>query len=436
MSDYIYMLESHLSPDQNRAVEETQAAAGLTNVNVFLTGGAMRDMLAGFRIRDLDFVVEGNALKIAKAICERSGAATVSVDENRKSVELVFPSGVTAQIAMSRQEKYARTGAKPQVTQATIQEDLRGRDFTCNAIALSLNRASRGLLLDPMNGLADIERKELRAVSTYGFYDDPSRLLRLVRYRVRMGYTVEERTQLNVANAREAEVEKHITARALGDELKRISAEDSPTEIFKGLEEAGLLGMFSPALLTKLNLAALGKYEKAIRVLPDDARWRAARFGTFLYCLTEKFTPKDKQALIKATEMPKSDIDQWQKLEARAKKLEALLRAPRVRKPSHVYHIAVVAAPEDVLFVLYHSALKPVQERLRNHFQKYVPTVREITPEEWATIEPKPGTPKYAKARDEFITEILNRKPKKPVEEEVPPPPPPEPEPVMGRRGR
>jgi tRNA nucleotidyltransferase/poly(A) polymerase len=313
---------------------------------------------------------------------------------------------------------------------------LRGRDFTCNAVALSLNRASRGLLLDPMNGLADIERKELRAVSTYGFYDDPSRLLRLVRYRVRMGYTVEERTQMQVANAREAEVEKHIPARALGDELKRISGEDSPTEIFKGLEEGGLLALFSPALSAKLNLQGLARYEKAIRVLPDDTRWRAARFGTFLYCLTEKLTPKDRQALMKATEMPKSDIDQWQKIEARAKKLEAALRAPKVRKPSHVYHIVVAAAPEDVLFVLYHCALKPVQERLRNHFQKYAVTVQEITPEEWATIEPKPGTPKYAKAREEFISEILNRKPKKPVEEEVPPPPPPVPEPVMGRRGR
>src|SRR6266568_3018834 len=219
MSDYIYMLESHLSPDQNRTVEDVQAAAGQANVNVFLTGGAMRDMLAGFRIRDLDFVVEGNALKMAKAICERTGATTVSSDENRKIMELLFPSGVTAQIAMSRQEKYARVGSRPQVSPATIQEDLRGRDFTCNAIALSLNRASRGLLLDPMNGLADIERKELRAVTTYGFYDDPSRLLRLVRLRLRMGYTVEERTKLNVANAHEAEVEKYITARALGDEL-------------------------------------------------------------------------------------------------------------------------------------------------------------------------------------------------------------------------
>src|SRR3982751_6062466 len=116
MSYYIYMLESHLSPDQNRVVEDMQAAAGQANVNVFLTGGAMRDMLAGFRIRDLDFVVEGNGLKIAKALCDRTGAKLVQTDENRKCAELVFASGVTAQVAMSRQEKYTRAGAKPQVS--------------------------------------------------------------------------------------------------------------------------------------------------------------------------------------------------------------------------------------------------------------------------------------------------------------------------------
>ena len=64
MSDYIFMLESHLSTDQSRAVEVVQAAAAQANVNVYLTGGAMRDMLAGFRIRDLDFVVEGNPTKV------------------------------------------------------------------------------------------------------------------------------------------------------------------------------------------------------------------------------------------------------------------------------------------------------------------------------------------------------------------------------------
>jgi len=434
MSDYMYMLESHLSPDQNRAVEEVQAAAGGANVNLFLTGGAMRDMLAGFPIRDLDFVVEGPALKVAKAICDRTGAKTTHADESRKTAELVFPSGVTAQIAMSRQEKYGRTGSKPIISSATIQDDLRGRDFTCNSIALSLNRASRGLLLDPMNGLADIERRELRAVTTYGFYDDPSRLLRLVRLGVRMGYTVEDRTKLQIANAREAEVEKRIPARALSEELRRVSMEDRSAEIMKGLEDAGLLALFSPALVAKMNHAGLSRFEKALGLLPDDARWRAARFGTFLYALTEKLSPKDKATLIKTTEMPKGDVAEWQKLDVKAKKLETALKAARIRKASQVYHIVSVAAPEEILFTLYHSTAKPVQERLRNHFDKYLQQIAEITQEEWDSIPVKPGTPKYAKARDAFITQRLDRRVKK-VVEEPPPTAPPAPEPVMGRRG-
>jgi tRNA nucleotidyltransferase/poly(A) polymerase len=437
MSDYIYMLESHLSPDQNRVVEELQAAAAQANVNLFLTGGAMRDMLAGSRIRDLDFVVEGNALKLAKTLADRAGAKIVSTDENRKSADLLFPSGVTVQVAMARQEKYGKPGSRPQVSSATIQEDLRGRDFTCNAIALSLNKASRGLMLDPMNGLADIGRRELRSVSPYGFYDDPSRLLRLVRFRVRMGFLVEERTAMQVANARESNVQDQIPRRVLGQELKRISAEDSPAEILKALEDDGLLALFSPTLAgPKANAAGLARFEKMSRMLPDDLRSRTARWGPFLYALTEKFSPKEKQAFIKGLELGKADVDAWQKLDARAKKLETALRSQRIRKASQVYHIVANASPDEVLFLLYHSALKPVQERLRNYFQKYLPTVLEIPPEEWATIEAKPGTPKYAKAREEFITIRLDRRPKK-VEPPPPPPTPPPPQEMAGsRRGR
>jgi tRNA nucleotidyltransferase/poly(A) polymerase len=286
-----------------------------------------------------------------------------------------------------------------------------------------------------MNGLADIERRELRAVSTYGFYDDPSRLLRLVRLRVRMGYTVEERTQSQIANAREAEVEKRIPARVLSDELRRMSAEDHPSEILKGLEELGLLTSFSPVLGPKMNAQGLAKFDKVCRLAPDDARWRSARFGPFLYVLTEKLTPKEKQSLIKATEMPKADVAEWQKIEARSKKLESALKSARIRKASQVYQIVSAAQPDEVLFTLYHSALKPVQERLRNHFGKYIPQIAEITPEEWATIEVKPGTPKYAKAREAFIAHRLDRRVKK-VVEPPPPPPPPIQEAAASRRGR
>jgi len=100
MSDYIYMLESRLTPDQSRAASEVQAAAGQAGLNLFLAGGAMRDMVGGFQIRDLDFVVEGNAPKLAKAL--RKAPKPKSSPPTRpaeRSASCDFPSGVTAQIA-------------------------------------------------------------------------------------------------------------------------------------------------------------------------------------------------------------------------------------------------------------------------------------------------------------------------------------------------
>jgi tRNA nucleotidyltransferase (CCA-adding enzyme) len=427
MSDYIFMLESHLSTDQSRAVEVVQAAAAQANVNLFLTGGAMRDMLAGFRIRDLDFVIEGNPAKVAKAVAETVGARVVSEDDQRKAVELALPSGVTLQIAMACHSKYARTGAKPQVVPATLQEDLRGRDFTCNSIALSLNRASRGLLLDPMNGLADIERKELRLTSPYGFYDDPSRLLRLQRFRVRLGFTIEERTQMQVANAREAEVQKLIPARVLGEELRHIGLEDNPAEILRLLDEAGLLVLFSPALAgSKLNWQGLAKLEKLVRLAPDEPRFRNARLGTFLYAFTEKLGARDKQAVVKSTELTRAELDRFHKLEPAARKLEQSLRSVRIRKPSHVYFLLSKAQPDEILFLLYHSPYKPVQERIRNYFQKYLPTIQELPPEEWAAAESKAGPRRNAeKVREEVIANVLDRRPRPPSPPGAPMNPPP-----------
>lgn len=436
MSDYIYILENHLSAGQNRVVQEVQAAAAQTNLNLFLTGGAMRDMLAGFRVRDLDFVVEGPALKLARAIAERGGATIVSEDEVRRSAELLFPDGVTAQIAMAKQERVARTGAKPQVTPATIQEDLRGRDFACNAVALSLNKASRGLLLDPMNGLADIERRELRAISSYGFYDDPSRLLRLIRLTVRLGFTIESRTELQVQNARLAEVEKSIPPRALGEELRKIAYEDNPAEILKALDEAGLVSIFVPALAgPKLNLQGLAKFEKLARLLPDDPKTRAARLIPFFCVLMEKLAPKERTALTTIAEFSKTELADPQKLDAKVKKLETALRSARIKKPSHVYQVVSAAEPDEILMLLYHTEVKPVQERLRNYFQKYLPTALEIRPEEFAALDAKPGTPKYEKAREALIANHLDRRPPKPPEPAPPQvaPPPPEAAIMRGR---
>ena len=166
-----------------------------------------------------------------------------------------------------------------------------------------------------------------------------------------------------------------------------------------------------------MNAAGLARFEKTSRAAAGRcAHSRAARFGPFLYALTEKLSPKEKQALIKATEMPKADVDQWQKLEARAKKLETALRAAADPQTfARLPHRGGGARRTRSCSCSTTRRSKPVQERLRNHFQKYLPAVQEITPEEWAPIEGKPGTPPLHQGPDmHSLTNRLDRRPRKP----------------------
>ncbi len=421
----MFMLESHLSTDQNRVVSEVQAAAAEANVSLFLAGGAMRDMLGGFPIRDLDFTIEGNAPKIAKAVAKKTHAQVIEDDDHRKLVELLFPGGVTAQIAMARRERYSKPGGKSTVDPATIHEDLRGRDLTVNAVALSLNRASRGLLIDPTNGLGDLERKELRATYNYSLYDDPVRILRLVRLRVRLGFTIDERTAQQYENVRLEQLENLVPPHRLLEELRHIGDDANPGEVLRAFEEAKLLPLFSSALAgPKLNLAGFAKLHKIRQSIPVGVRFPVENFGLFLNVLTEKLTPKEKAALVKAVAMPKADVDAWQKLDARSKKLERDLKSAKLTRASNLYQLLSKAPGDQILFLLLRSQLRLAQDRIRNYLQKYLPMAQEVTDDEVRAKGVEPGTPKWDKAKEEVIAAKLNARPKKPVPEEVPPPGP------------
>lgn len=414
MSDYMFMLENHLTADQSRVLAEVQAAAAQAGVSLFLTGGAIRDMLGGFPIRDLDFTVEGNSLKLAKILAQKGGAEILSADENRKSAELRFPGGVTVEIGMARQERYTKPGGKAHVTPATIYEDLRGRDFTINALALSLNKASRGLLLDPTNGLSELERKELRAVTNYTLYDHPIRLFRLIRFKVRLGFQIAERTQMQYENARAAEVEKHIAPAALLEELRAAAAEQNSAGMLLAFEQEKLLPLISPALTgAKVNHAGFGKLQKATQLLPFGIDLHVDHTALFFYFLTEKLTPKEKAALVKSLDMSKAEVDAWQKLEVRSAKLEKELQSATLQKPSRLYQLLSKTPGEQILFLLAKSSQRIVVDRIRNYLQKYLLTAQELTDADVIAAGAVPGTPKFEKLKDQMIAAKLDARPKK-----------------------
>jgi len=427
MSDYMFMLESHLTGEQFRLVGQMQAGAAATGLSLYLTGGAMRDVLGGFPVRDLDFTVEGNPAKLVKLMTTKHGGTVVSTDEPKKSTQLSFAGGVSVEIAMARSEKFAKSGARPTIEASTIHDDLRCRDFTVNSVALSLNKASLGLLVDPTNGVGDIERKELRAVHNYSFYDDPSRMLRLIRFKVRLGYAIDERTRLQYENAREAEMLTRVSAEALGRELRNTAAEPDAHDVLAAFEQEKLIELYSPALTgAKLNLPVFAKLQKARHMVPFGLDFRINTMPLFLQVLFEKLNAKERAALIAAAELTKAEATAPEKLAAAAKKLEKDLKSPKLQKASQLYALLSKTPGEQVLYLEVYSTQRIVHDRIRNYFQKYLPAALEVTNEMVAATGVAPGTPKFQRVKDEMIVTRLDARPKKvaPAPEPLPPPPP------------
>src|SRR5499427_989401 len=245
MPDYIYSMETRLTPDQQRGVNLIQEIARHAGLNVYLTGGTIRDLITGFPIRDIDLSIQGNPLKLQKEL-EKAGISIQGVDEDLRAMHLLMPGNVRAELNQTRSETYDKPGKPPEVAPATINEDLRRRDFTVNAMALSLNPGSRGLLLDPFNGVADIEAKLLRILHNYAFVEDPSRLIRASRFSARFHWPLEERTQARYQAGKENNYIQYINHQAIGYEIEQLSYEDDPLNIARVLEREEWLKVLSP----------------------------------------------------------------------------------------------------------------------------------------------------------------------------------------------
>jgi tRNA nucleotidyltransferase/poly(A) polymerase len=250
MPDYMFLLESRLLPEQRAAMMRVQELSAALGFNVYLTGGTVRDLITGASLRDLDFTVEGNPTKIAREL-EKGGAKVLHEDEKLRQIDLLFAGECEGSIAAARDDHYVRPGTRPDIRWSTIMEDLRRRDFSLNAIAISLNPASRGLLLDPTNGLSDIERGEIRALTIHSFTNQPARLLRVLRYAARMGFKLEQRTQEWLELAMERDLHHSITPEDAGDELRALAKEEQPTGALKSWEEHKLLELVHPVLAKK-----------------------------------------------------------------------------------------------------------------------------------------------------------------------------------------
>ena len=328
MPDYMFQLESRLSPEQRAAMVRIQELATESEANLYLVGGAVRDVVSGMSIRDLDFTIEGNPSRIIREL-EKGGAKLMRDDESLRSAELVLSGEVDASISAAREDIYARPGAKPDTRFSTIMEDLRRRDFSVNAIAISLNPNSRGLLLDPTNGLADLERREIRALSIHSFTNQPVRLLRALRYEARMGFKMESRTKDWFNLALEREMQGTISHDDAGSEFRQVAREEKPAAVLKSWESHGLMGVVHP-LLEKRH-PDYDAINRMFRVREDmvSSGLRPRLFAPVTVAILGRLKDNERKSVLGRMSLPSSELRSVNDVEPEALKIVKLLSGPK-----------------------------------------------------------------------------------------------------------
>jgi len=407
MPDYMFLLESRLSAEQRAAVVRVQELAAAEGANIYLVGGAVRDLISGMPIRDLDFVIEGNPFRIARELA-KGGARILSQDERLRHVEMIFAGDADGSIAAARDDIYHRPGSKPEIRWSAVTEDLRRRDFSLNAIAISLNLASRGLLLDPTNGLADLEKREVRALSIHSFTNQPVRLLRVLRYCVRMGFKMEPRTAEWFALALERGLHHSIPLEDVGREVRQLAREEKPAAILKSWEAHRLIAAVHAHLARRHpHYDALQRLVRA-RDAIVRAGCRPRLFAPVTHALLGRLKSRERSAALSRMGFRSAEKNAVVQLDAEAKKVVKILSSRQTAAPRDAFTF-LEKVPLDLLaFIQAEFSNAKALGKVRNFLHKWKP-LRLALPSAAVELEALglPRGPKFDKVLEDLFQQQL-----------------------------
>jgi tRNA nucleotidyltransferase (CCA-adding enzyme) len=212
-------------PDKTLAfVRGLGVKAASRKCRAYLVGGTVRDIFLGKGHIDVDVAVEGDAIKLGKMVAKETGSDIVTY-KSFGTCTLSFEDGIKLDLATARREVYKRPGAMPIIKPSTLKEDLKRRDFTINAIAVSIMPGDFGKMHDPFNGIGDIRSGVIRSLHSRSFIDDPTRILRARRFAARFGFKIEVKTDELMKKALINKALDTVSAGRIQKELLLISKE-------------------------------------------------------------------------------------------------------------------------------------------------------------------------------------------------------------------
>jgi tRNA nucleotidyltransferase (CCA-adding enzyme) len=355
-------------------LKEAGEAAAAHGFSVYAVGGFVRDLVLRRDNLDIDMVIEGGSgIVFAEDFARRQGAK-VKVHNRFKTAVIVFPGGFKLDVATARLEYYERPGALPTVEQSSLKLDLYRRDFIMNTLALALNPDRFGELIDFFGAQKDLKEKTIRVLHNLSFIEDPTRMLRAVRFSEKFDFRIGKHTLNLLKNSVKLDVFRTVSGARISDELKNILEEETSSKSLKRLSELGLLKLIHPSIVWDKEEERL--FERA----EDALAWyellytkdRVERPLVLLLALTDRLGEDELAFLVK-----RLVISGRKRLDVLGSRNDALrvlgrMAAGQLKKASALFD---ALSPLDLELILYLMA-KAERESLRKAFSRYMTKLR------------------------------------------------------------
>jgi len=361
-----------------RAVGETAAGLGYS---AYVVGGFVRDLLLRIRNLDIDIVIEGDGILFARELAGQTGG-TVRTHEKFATATVILPDGRRIDVATARLEYYEYPAALPTVELSSIKLDLYRRDFTINAMAIHLNPDRFGTLVDFFNSQNDLKERRIRVLHNLSFVEDPTRILRAIRFEQRLDFHITRHTAKLIRNAVKMNLFDRFAGLRFFGELKQILSNDNPLPALRRMHDFGLFPFLWPDLRPNLKIDRrfvhlLTQASRAVswfRLLYLDTP--CAYWMVFLLAIMSRSRTKELLNFCHRFEVPDRQIRLLVRQKNEVERIAAeMMRRPRLN-PSEIYWLLQDLDNEGLLFLMAVARKKYIQKAV----SLFVTSLRESAP--------------------------------------------------------
>lgn len=402
------VLSEQLPKNIIRILKEFGQLAATIGYRAYAVGGFVRDLLLRRPNFDIDIVVEGDAIEFARTFAEEHGIRC-KIHRKFNTAMLIFPDQLRVDVASARFEYYQHPAALPIVEFSSLKMDLYRRDFTINTLSLALNPDEFGQLIDFFSGQRDIKEKIVRVLHNLSFVEDPTRILRAIRFEQRFGFKIGKQSAALIRNAVRMGLIQKLGGHRFLHEIQLILEEDDPVPALRRMAEFGVMPALAPGMLFDKKMEEM--FDRLKQVISwyrlsflDEPleRWWVFLLGLFSNLSRDDLQEASKRLLLTVTQR---DRMVWTYDNA-----GSLLRNffPQIlHKPSEIYRALLPFKPEELLFLMGKAEKEETRRAVSHYFHRYRNVQTDLKGRDLKKMGIAPG-PTYRRLLDELLDARLN----------------------------